>query len=106
MVASFSFSPPHITRGKTATLKNRQREGKHPIETFSITKRGKQKAGSILPGKSLAVAEQSIQNNWINHKEIGNFGEIKSLKEVLPDERPDGCRTGDKSRDTRVDRME
>ena len=64
----------------------------------------KKKAGSILPGASLAVAYQSFCELGITPKKISNFGIIKSLKEDSPDKWSDGQIPKDKRRDPRLDR--
>ena len=61
-ITSILSSSPHIEHEERRPQQRyRWREGKHPVKTFSIMIQGKHKAGSRLPGKLLAVMEQSFR---------------------------------------------
>ena len=85
-ITSILSSPPQRTLGNTATLIIPP-EGNQPVKTFYVKRQGKHKAGSRLPGTLLRSCGAVSPRTSENTNKIGNFGMIKSPKEVPPDER-------------------
>ena len=78
----FLSSRPNKTWGNTTTLKYRQREGKQPVKTFSVSRQGKHKARRGLTKTFLLVTKQSYSITLDPQSSQGTFDMSKRPKKI------------------------